>query len=120
MKSIFYFFSILLFVSCASKDTSVNNDYRTVQERVVAVKTEGNSTIISSGRLDAWYKINTFLNEGMIYEMTMEIPRVVTDPIIIPAKVLSFTPDDYLQRDLFGRYITKYHELKTAQKDPEK
>lgn len=97
----------------------MNDNYRTVRERVVAVKTEGNSTIISSGRLDKWYKINTFLNEGMIYEMTMEIPRVVKDPIIIPANVINFTPVDYLQRDLFGRYITKYHELKTAQTDPE-
>lgn len=72
-----------------------------------AVKTEGNSTVISSGRLDNWYRMNTPLNEGMIYELTIEIPGVVTDSVIIPTKVIDFTPVEFLQRDLFGRYITK-------------
>ena len=120
MKKPLLFFLISLLVSCASKDVSVTDDYRTVQERVVAVETDGNSTIVSSGRLDDWYRINTFLTEGMIYDMTMEIPRVVKDPLFIPGKVQSLTPVDFLQRDLFGRYITKYQELKTAQNSREK
>ena len=101
---------------CGSQDVSEKDEQRTIQERVVAVKKEGSSTFVSSGRLDRWYKINTPLTEGMIYEMTMEIPRVVKEPIFIPAEVVFFNPVEYLQRDLFGRYITKFSELRTAEK----
>ena len=120
MKKSLLLFSIFLMFSCGSKDASVTREYRTIQERVVAVETDGNSTIVSSGRLDDWYRVNTFLTEGMIYEMTMEIPIVVKDPLFTPANALSFTPVDFLHRDLFGRYITKYQELRTARNDSEK
>lgn len=117
MKKLFYLFSFVILTGCASKNTTVTDNTRTVQKLVVAVKTEQNSTVISSGRLDNWYRINTPLTEGMVYEVTLEVPRVVKEPIIIPASLLNYTPVDYLQRDLFGRYITKYRELETAQKD---
>lgn len=120
MKKLIYFLAILFLASCASKNGSVKNGQRTIQQLVVAVKTEGNSTIISSGRLDNWYRINTRLTEGMIYEVTMEIPRVVEDPVIIPADIINYTPVEFLQRDLFGRYITKYSELRTVEKEPVK
>ena len=117
MKKLIYLISFLVLSSCASKDVSVKDDQRTVQKLVVAVKTEGSSTVISSGRLDTWYRINIPLTEGMIYEMTMEVPRVVRDPVIIPADIIDYTPVEFLQRDLFGRYLTKYSELKSADRE---
>lgn len=113
MKKLIYLFAILLLSSCASKDGPVKDSQRTEQVLVVAVEREGGSTYVSSGRLGTWYKINIPLVEGMIYDMTMEIPRVITDPIFIPAEVINYSPVDYMQRDLFGRYITKYSEMRT-------
>lgn len=117
MKKSLLFLSVIILASCGSQDVS-QGEQRTIQERVVAVKKDGSSTFVSAGRLDQWYKVNTPLTEGMIYEMTMEIPRVIKDPIFIPAEVTFFDPVEYLQRDLFGRYITKFSELKTAEKKP--
>ena len=113
MKKLIYLFAILLLSSCASKDVPAKDYQRTEQMLVVAVEREGSSTYVSSGRLGNWYKINIPLTEGMIYDMTMEIPRVITDPIFIPAEAINYSPVDYMQRDLFGRYITKYSEMKT-------
>lgn len=113
MKNIIFLFSVLFLSSCASKDGSVINHQRTEQKLVVAVERDGNSTYISEGRLGNWYRINVPLTEGMIYDMTMEIPRMITDPIFIPAEVITYTPVEYMQRDLFGRYITKYSEMRT-------
>ena len=115
MKNVIYFLSFLFLVSCGSKEAAVgDDDQRTIQKLVVAVDTKGGSTILSSGRLDNWYRINTPLTEGWIYEVSMEIPRVVKDPLIIPARLLDFTPVELFQRDLFGRYINKYQEIRTA------
>ena len=115
MKKNIYFLFLLFLASCGSTETISSNNQRTIQKLVVAVKSEGNSTVISSGRLDNWYRVNTPLTEGMIYEMTMEVSRVVTDPVIISANVQDFSPVEFLQRDLFGRYITKYKELRAAE-----
>jgi hypothetical protein len=116
MKKFTLLFLLPILFSCATKD-SVESQQKTVQTKVVAVKVETNSTIISSGRLDAWYRIDTPLIEGMIYEVTIEVPRIVKDPIIIPAQLISMNPIEYLQRDKFGRYVTKYRELKSAEKE---
>lgn len=116
MKKNYFIFLLLLVFSCATKEGTISHQ-KTIQAKVVAVKVESSSTIISSGRLDAWYRIATPLIEGMIYEVTLEVPRVIKDPVIIPANLLSMEPVEYLQRDKFGRYVTKYRELKSAEKD---
>lgn len=114
-KTLYILFALLITFGCATKD-SVRNSTRTIRTKAVAVKVENNSTIISTGRLDDWYIVDTPLTEGMIYEVTLEIPRVIKEPLIVPAKLLYFNHEDFLQRDLYGRYIVKYRELKSAQK----
>lgn len=116
MKNFSLLLLLLIMVGCGAKE-SVKNNKRTVQGRAVAVKVDGNSTILSSGRLDDWYRIDIPLDEGMVYEVTLEIPRVVKDPLFIPANLLDMRPLDFLQRDLYGRYITKYRELKSAERE---
>lgn len=113
ISSLILFF---LLIGCGVNESSTEYQ-KTIQTKVVAVKVEGNSTVLSSGRLDKWYKIDTRLNEGMIYEVTLEIPRVVKDPVIIPASLIDMNPLDYIQRDHFGRYVNKYRELKSVEEE---
>lgn len=115
-KSLYILFALLITFGCATKDTG-NNDLRTIRTNAVAVKVDSNFTIISDGRLDNWYRIDTRLTEGMIYEVTLEIPRVIREPLIVPANLIALNPVDFMQRDQYLRYITKYQELKSAEKE---
>lgn len=117
MKKLVLIFTLAFLAVGCSTPQSVGEDQRTIKKRVVAVEKDGSSTIISTGRLDAWYRVDTRLTEGMMYDVTLEVPRVVTEPLIVPATIIDLNPLDFLQRDVFGRFINKYHEIKSAQKE---
>lgn len=113
-KFILLLFAITL-VGCSTQ-SAVKDDTRTVREKVVVVKTGENFSIISSGRYDNWYKIDSRLNEGMTYAVTLEIPRRREKTAIITANLVDFTPGEYMQRDIFGKYIMAYNQLDSSER----
>lgn len=113
--SLYLLFAMFITFGCATND-SVSKDHRTIRTKAVAVKVENNSTVLSTGRLDDWYRVDTPLTEGVIYEVTLEIPRVTTEPVIVPAKLEYYNHIEFLQRDQYLRYIVKYQELKSVRK----
>lgn len=118
----FLFFAVLafLFTGCSgSQDVNVKDDNRTIRENVVAVKSLENSTIISSGRYDHWYIVNTPLTEGMTYTVTLDIPRQRENAQLISARLIDFSPGDFLQRDVFARYKMAYNQVSTGNNFPE-
>lgn len=115
----FTFFAMLafLFAGCSGSQ-NVSDDNRTIRERVVAVKSDKETTVISSGRYDQWYLVNTPLTEGMTYTVTLEIPRQRENAQLINAKLIEFSPGDFLQRDVFARYKMAFNQLSTGNNFP--
>lgn len=114
MKKLLLVAFTLTLLSCSSQHT-VNDNTRTIREKVVVVKNGENFSIVSSGRYDNWYKVDSRLNEGMIYAVTMEIPRTREKTKLISAQLIDFTPGDYIQRDVFGRYIMALNQIDTSE-----
>lgn len=108
-------FTAFVFTSCNLQKTSndiTSNKMRTIKERVVVVKTDSTGSIVSAGRYDDWYHVNTRLTERMFYDVTMEIPRQREKTNIITANLLDFTPGDFVQKDIMARYEMAYHQVK--------
>lgn len=115
-KLAFFFLLAVLTVGCSGSQT-VSDDKRTIQEGVVAVKSDNNSTILSSGRYDNWYVVNTPLTEGMAYNVILEIPRQRENSQLIQAQLTDFTPGGFVQRDVFARYKMAYNQWSSGNKD---
>lgn len=122
MKNIIFFSALVFIISSCSGFQNVNDDNRTVHTNVVAVKSEKETTVISSGRYDQWYLVNTPLTEGMTYTVTLEIPRQRENAQLINARLIDFSPGEFLQRDVFAKYKMAFNQLSTGnnyQKDQE-
>lgn len=116
MKKILLLLATSFIIASCSSQGSVNDDRRIIRQRVVAVQTEGNTSILSTGRYDNWYKVETPLVEGMMYNVTLEIPRQREETQIISAILTDFSPDGYMQRDVFSTFEMAYNQLKTVSK----
>ena len=117
MKNFLLYLAIpLLLISCSSQGT-VSDDHRTIRERVVAVDTKGSTTILSAGKYDKWYRVETPLVEGMSYVVTLEIPRQREKNQVINAVLTDFSPDGYVQRDVFARFEMAYNQVRSGSKD---
>lgn len=114
MKKILLLTALLMLISSCSTQNSVNDEKRTIRENVVVVRTDSEGSVLSTGRHAKWYKVGTPLNEGMSYEVTLEIPRQREKTEIISALIVDFHPGEFINRDVYGRYKMAYSKLKSG------
>ena len=115
-KTVLLLLTISVFLTACSTQNSVANDStKTQKEKVVVVKSNTNGSILATGRYGKWYKINTRLEEGLTYDVTLEIPIQREKTTIISASLTDFTPGDYLQRDIMAKYLMAYHQINTKE-----
>ncbi|MFV8226213.1 hypothetical protein [Christiangramia aquimixticola] len=87
---------------------------RRITERVVVVESNPEGTILSTGRYGDWYRVDGNLTERMYYDVTMEVPRQKSKSFIVNARLIDFTPGEFLQKDLMAKYDMAYAQIRTG------
>ncbi len=114
----------LFIISCSSTNNTANqdtdeisdNNFRRISERVVVVKSTDEETILATGRYGNWYRVNTRLTERMYYDVNLDISRSKPENFITNARLIDFTPGEFLQKDLMAKYDMAYNQIRTGTK----
>lgn len=112
----------LILCSCSSTNKTAKDDteetttsnFRRVSERVVVVKSTDKETILATGRYGDWYRVNTRLTERMYYDVNLDVPRSKPENFITDARLVDFTPGEFLQKDLMAKYDMAYNQIRTG------
>ncbi|MGB8705922.1 MAG: hypothetical protein WCD31_12920, partial [Gillisia sp.] len=97
--------TFMFFTACSTQHSQTNDGTRSQKEKVVVVKSSTNESILATGRYGKWYKIGTHLEDGLTYDVTLEVPIQREKTNIISARLIDYTPGDYLQRDIMAKYL---------------